>query len=100
VRAFNVRIFKCPRCNQKENFDLTDHEYDPSIPTYIDPVFRKFFAFVITLSIGLAISISVLGVYLPPSYEALMPLIFFLIAMFWLNLLLMKTSKMKLWKPA
>ncbi len=56
VRAFSVWIFKCPNCNQKENFDLSDHEYNPSIPTYVDPGFGKFFAFLIPLTIGLAIS--------------------------------------------
>lgn len=102
VRAFNVQIFKCPRCNQKESFDLSDHEYDPSIPTYVDPGFGKFFGFIIPLSIGLAISVTVLGIFLPSAYKALslIPLIPYIIAMVWLTLLMMKTSKIKLWKPA
>ncbi len=102
VRASSVWIFRCPRCNQKESFDLTDHEYDSSIPTYVDPGFGKLFAFVIPLSIGLAISVTVLSIFLPSAYKALslIPLIPYIIAMVWLTLLMMKASKIKLWKPA
>ncbi|MGE9810352.1 hypothetical protein ACLIKE_03295, partial [Ferroplasma acidiphilum] len=69
---------------------------------YVDPGFGKLFACIIPLSIGLAISVSVLGILLPSAYKALalIPLIPYVIAMVWLTMLMMKTSKMKLWKPA
>jgi len=67
----------------------------------VDPGFGKFFAFLILLSIGLVISVNVLGIYLPHAYKALsiMPLIPYVIAMVWFTKLIMKTSKMKMWKP-
>lgn len=99
VRLGSVWIFKCPNCNQKQHFDLRDHEYDPSIPTYVDPNFRRLFSTIIPLVIGLIISEVVLGIYLPTAYKdlALLPLIPFVIAIVWLGMSVMKTSKLKKW---
>ena len=101
VRIGSVWIFKCPKCNQKQRFDLKDHEYDSTLPTYVDPGPGRLFMKITPPIIGPVISIVVLELFLPPNYKALAltPQIPFIVAVVWLTLLVIRTTRIHMWTP-